>query len=768
MASSEISASSSSRLSAPSIAPAPSSEAPRVDEAAKTVFDENFERAKPTHEYGLGWLKYGVLSQVSGRLLSEERQTKVDLYSKHAALRAGVVKVKTAFQSFIAAEKTVQQAKDPSSLGHAQAEERRQAKRLMSTYNDLVALATTQARELGVSEIAYRGDLHRELNKKSDGLIFYTINRIAGRYCLDSKLEAEEGFEKSYVQATSHLVLNIQAAFSASGEQATIQMITEAFIEGLASLPEFAQDPLSILDCYMALAKLRNPTLETDKALLKQLQKAKDKLEKTIIADFLEQLNKLLDSEAVITMADIRKITSHGIRLFQWRVFTEAEVDRLNNLRTLKASLKVHEEVLESDCDLIADSKQILQQEHTFEIREICEFFGFCIKGAHKQKQFLSQIDQALATVPADDTLLGFNEFKKVIMALAEIEQKIAALNKEADREIGEFSQKLTVQKQKITHLTEKYSLYIKAIKENLEKITSLEQELSEFIKSFQELEQIYHSLSQTEKSLLELNFGAAFIQSRGKRHLEDVKERTGKIDEQKDQLQSLQNQIAQLQVDRDQASTALEEMEEIQAKAEAHYSKSFLPLKDELNKLAKTTIRLSGKAIGVMGEGLGIETVPIFLTGANSVMASPLITHLELSGLKQERKVDARWISELTTTISEKCSSLGLQYDESEQNFAFQPAERVQIQQFVNTNLDIAAEVTARLLDKGGQTRRQTSLRQLVNQSEEGKRFREQIAGQGLYPAISSRIYSLRSADEAPELGIEVFEMDDEDVFAF
>jgi len=207
---------------------------------APWVIEECFKRLKATSmQYGIGgMIKYGCYLPLKSLIfgLTGDQQAKLELYNQHQLLSTGISKVEKACKKFLKAEQVTHKASD---LAKARFDEFCEANDFINSYDELIALSARQASGNHISESCYLQDLHGALAQRGEGLIFRTLNRARAKfYLVNGTIGSEtEGRYRAFVANFGDHVNNAAKSAGSTSLQ-TIKVITQGFIEGLASFSE--------------------------------------------------------------------------------------------------------------------------------------------------------------------------------------------------------------------------------------------------------------------------------------------------------------------------------------------------------------------------------------------------------------------------------------------------------------------------------------------------------------------------------------------------
>ncbi len=288
-----------------------------------------FDKVRATRSYSISTVHYGVILPLKEKTigLTKDQATNLDLYRKHTALCSGIDKVQKAYRQYTAAQEAAKGVTDDAKVAAAQFEEHKQAGILSTSYNELLELATTQARDLGVSEAVVKADVHKALSQKEKGLIVSTINMVREKFAIDNS-DPEVEFQDKYVELVSGLVGHVRQAMKNSGtyDRAAIGTITQAMIEGLASISDFEEDDLQIIECHAQLVRLQKG----------ELPEKRTEMEQRLVSYFTQQLKDLINAKAPITRALFRGDPIQWNFSSLCHTLSDKEISVLNELRTLK------------------------------------------------------------------------------------------------------------------------------------------------------------------------------------------------------------------------------------------------------------------------------------------------------------------------------------------------------------------------------------------------------------------------------------------------
>lgn len=680
-----------SRFDLPASSRLPARNFQRIVGPDPQIIEECFRRSKATsNQYGLGGkIKYGLILPFKKLVLglSGYQQAKLDLYHNHIALCTGVQKVKKAYHDYRKAEKAADKAID---LTLARSQEHAQADAFVNAYNALIALAVAQAASCHISRNVYLQDLHAVLALQGDGLIFRTVNQARAKLDLENGMLGPKITEEKYQAFVSSFPHHVRQAAKDAGStrQDTIQAITEAFIEGLASFPELGS---SVMPQIRNLQKLRDPRLIGDPAERHQVEMDKDQLQAALVKNFGEQLEKLLNNDQPITKEALDQIQHQGISLFSVRrPYAEKEILQLQALQQLRADLQATKKEIAEKVELQSDQQAILDQKTEITIDEINAF----LLANGKRLESDANIDALQAQL---------SKYHEAMQALAEIDQNIQGMPAHFAREKADFTRQITAQKQ-IVHQIECLKIKLKEkMHIVLPLIQSIDKGLEAFENEYRLAKKELNSLSEKEKHELQIALGRDYIQKGEK----DYSAKKQRVEEDRkgllDRLQSYQTKFAETEKELNEAQTSLEKMEEVDYEAERVYKQAIKQLAAERKTLTETPIEFSGEDLKVLGQFLGMNPAQLQndTPMGQKVVEAILAFNKNLALGKEVDSLTAR-AEEIQAEISTNLPPL-FKFNPVSGEFTcarFWGDEQPQIESKLNTRLAISQEIHTRVGD--------------------------------------------------------------------
>ncbi|HEY5234547.1 MAG TPA: hypothetical protein VIJ14_00085, partial [Rhabdochlamydiaceae bacterium] len=303
-----------------------------------------FEKAKASTSYGISTIHYGLILPLKNMIvgLTDEQATKLDLYTKHTALCKGIKSVQKAFKTFISAQEAADKA--PTNPATAREGARRTAMTagdaLVENYENLIQLAIGQADAIDADRTEFLEDLHGELEENTWGLILKTVDMIRPRQQIETGKAGQAGLldQKDYLRSelsdryksfVTDFVSNVQESRRQSGDSSALYAITDAFIQGLAAIPELGEldHGLILIELYDELTAKQDPKhpgvgMEQNEA----------------IRHFEGQIEALILGTDPVTTEDLQDIQYKGISLTS--VMPSINVEQLNELRELSIQLE--------------------------------------------------------------------------------------------------------------------------------------------------------------------------------------------------------------------------------------------------------------------------------------------------------------------------------------------------------------------------------------------------------------------------------------------
>ncbi|HEX2578943.1 MAG TPA: hypothetical protein VHK67_00880 [Rhabdochlamydiaceae bacterium] len=428
--------------------------------------NQALEQCKVSASYGISHIYYRVILPLIERVvdLSPEVAASLELYRTHTALCDQVDKVKSAFKAYRMAQKTADNAPlEPADL-RKDARKAAQAAgdALATSYDQLIELATRQAAIHQFDKKACLEDIHKELGKKSKDYILQTIIQLQARQFVERGALIFNDYDSSFLQGlfrafVTDFASRVQAAKNALGGNANPKEIEVAFIRGLASIPELA-DELTLFEIYDFLSN--EEIIKPHKA--RQLEK--------IVGHFMDQLAALMDKTENITTEDLESIHCCGITLLS--VLPALSADQLNNSKPI---LKLRYE--------LEQNQKIIKDKTEYSLDDIKAFFVDIGK----------DMKTSLAEAASDETIVGsfakaaqqkceiikrlyehgFRKEKELLQEVA-IEECAGALTKmkeevtRLDGEILKQQEAILRMESELIALTEEYNLAVKQLPESI------------------------------------------------------------------------------------------------------------------------------------------------------------------------------------------------------------------------------------------------------------------------------------------------------------
>jgi hypothetical protein len=684
----------------------------RTTQVAKPVFSHVMDRARATKEYSVSEkFKFGIYLPLKGvfATLSKDETTNLDLYKKHNQLCAGVDKVKKAYKNYCEAEKAVKAVKEDSKLRGACEVESSKGEILIKSYKELIQLADAQAKELNISSADYKAELHKAMDKDNQSLIFSTVNMVRAKWFMGNSLFESEILPKTYLEFVSNFVEYVHEAVVSSGcGYENVEMITEAFIKGLASIPELSQD-LMIIQCHAELVELLNSSTDENR-------EARQRMNQDVVDAFTRQLNELINSDQTITEADLKKIRYQGISLLSVKNFTQANIKFLEwlqrsakDLRGVKEQISEHKKALQMREGTL---NQVLTTKVGHSVKEIEKF----LQGAYgSNSQGVN--NRTLETAVDGDAVLtpGFVKYRELSTALAEVDQHIEDLNEHAKEENIADIKKVSEAQQSVDDINGQINqLTNQATAINAE-VTTLEENLSNFIAEHELAKKKWDSLIKKQELVFK-HFGKS-IEEVEEKHKDETKRRQGEIADKKVDRDAILAQVGILQTDLQPVKADLEQLTTSTSENESKNQELLASLTAEREELANTTVELSGQDIIELRDYLDLEVSQGFIgSTVNNEFYNTV--YRELNGVlsacdaRDRAKDDLLPLTEQANRLEQEIKEALEEYPNpdtlkytSEGRVVFNPqvffmgAEGF-IQSLIDSNLVIAEEITVRVGD--------------------------------------------------------------------
>ncbi len=341
-----------------------------MDAALKKM--REFEKAMASHSYGISTIHYGLILPLKEMVfgLTSEQVDNLDLYRKHTALCSGIKKVQKAFKAYTAAQEAADKA--PTNPVTAREGARRQAiaagTALVTNYEDLIGLAIDQAKEIEAAPAVYLNDLHGELDKDTKGLILKTVNTIRPNIAietglLDDKDSVKEELKTRYQKFVTEFVSNVQKAHRQSGGSSMLSAVTEAFIQGLAAIPELGE-----LDDGLVLIELYGELSQKQEELSKKQPDGVAGPQDLAIQHFIAEIEALMNTGNPITTEDLQNIQYNGISL---QSVKSIDVKELNVLQKIIMKLKDVQGKIQVAQVEIKQKKAIVEEQESYSFADV-------------------------------------------------------------------------------------------------------------------------------------------------------------------------------------------------------------------------------------------------------------------------------------------------------------------------------------------------------------------------------------------------------------
>jgi hypothetical protein len=423
-------------------------------ERTTDVAKDAFEKAKASASYGMATIHYGMLLPLKEMTigLTDEQAINLDLYNKHKKLCSGVEKVQTAYKTYVTAQEAVKNAPPVNNSMSKRAALRNPAltagAELVKAYDALIQLAISQAEQISVNKTKYLADLHEELDGKTEQHIYNTVNRVRAKGGIESHYDHKQGLKDNYLRFVTEFVSNIRDASLKSGHTSVSdsKAITDAFIQGLATIPELGKnDGLLLIELYAELNNLQANVADAQNEAVEY---------------FREKVEGLMNRPEPITTEDLQKIQFKGISLLS----VMKTLDQLNNLKTLKVNLQETESLIST-----IETKILLRQQF---IANRVEFSFDDVEGFLNDNHF--NLDSLNDNEPAlvDRYREAVKRRNELTQAVEETKVKQEQLKTARTKEMAENKAKIETTEQEIKRLDQEI------IKGNLE-LQKQKQELS-------------------------------------------------------------------------------------------------------------------------------------------------------------------------------------------------------------------------------------------------------------------------------------------------
>lgn len=655
----------------------------------------NFDRSKATAEYSAGQtIKYtfiGVVRSLAPRFFKNEAEN-LELYKEHKAFNDGIEKVSKSYQQYRAAEKAVKDA-PAVKLRNLRIEELKKADALVARYNELIALASN--RRAG-SQAEHQQDVHQALENK-DHLIFHTVNKALAKIMVGNGLG--DDLPGTYQAFVTNFAEHVQMAVAKTGLSSpeNIQAITDAFSEGLASFPELSTG-VDVILMHAKLEKLRDPN-SVDGIQRGQARAEKAEMTTEVVEHFTSELMKLMNGDQEITRADLERIHCQGIPLLQVRDFTKVQIEELENLRKLA---KEHQKIspqLETLQTCQKGAALELATKATYRASVVASFLEAVAEGRFERTP--GSEARTLETARDEHVLTdGFSAFQDIHADYTVVNKKYEELKKAAAVQKGADDAKIKAAQQVVDDL----SAQINTLTNEQLVILDLAQGLKDRLVQSDAEYQIGEE--EFRKRAVETPYAYKYFYVYSKQTGEDlykaevkaIKEKIAELDAQR--IEKVE--ASRLLINKyDVAKQALEDTKGQANANEINNKRKLLILIDRREKCAERTVQLSSEEIRSMAEYLGVGSV----SSTQSSVAAALVTARET----HERKMDLEGrihafqtrVDEIDEELAEGPEMLELTASgefEVNSKQAFGDDETASIQEMIDENLEIAAEVTARV----------------------------------------------------------------------
>jgi hypothetical protein len=686
-----------------------------VQQVSTELFD--VEKVAPTKEYNffqrIGFGVKGAYLALKSRIstVSSEETRELKLYRANQELHTGIAKVKKAFKNYTSAQTAVINNEKDERVQAVRHSERQASDKLLASYNELIEKAIGMTSGLGGTlgnEESLKRGVHDALDKDTENLIFRTINEVRAKMSIGSGLNLgntpesdQENLQAAYTDFVTHFSAHVQKALAMTGhnDTATVKLITEAYLDGLASVPELGED-LNIIRCHDQLVKLR----ENPKAS-----------EKEVVSHFIKRLNGLIKGETRIQGADLEQIQFRGIPLKAIKAFTHEEISQLQQLQTLNSLVRKQGEGLE---ELESSLKRIttsLANTTEYSVSEIREFLAadFVRVTDKKDNNLLTAAeDSSLLTGPSGDK---FKQFREAADELAQLDGSIDTVQNEAVTTKAEFDARIA----QASLAFDKAQVEDQALDgefENQEKaIAAKKEEINALQRRFARAEEKWKHLvgEDTDVNAFFSN-AVGQVQTEQADRIEALKSQEAEATRALDAINVRRSDALQTL---NAARLALDEANRLADQASKRSKKELDRLTAERTHLVERKIALSGNDITALKDFLGVEKLPVdlntdLLNHANLVAGWLIDQRIIQEGARQGTANAIDGIDQLEAKrdtnrarIQKIRTELGM-FNEGD-SLIFKPEAilgtegAAKIQERVHANLDLGKEVTYKVADR-------------------------------------------------------------------
>jgi hypothetical protein len=404
----------------------------------------------------LATIQYGLILPLKERTvgLTNDQAVYLEVYRDHTALCSAIEKVQGVYKSYVTDQEDL--AKAPTrERAAARNREFATGNELVKKYDDLIQLAIVQADKIGMNKAAYFAGFHEELDGKTLGHIYNTVNMIRAKAGIEKSTRKDNSpdvLKSEYLKFATEFVSNVREARLKSGNSSALDLsegiyapITNAFINGLAAIPELESDEgLMLIELYGELTEQQTPESITE-------------TQNAAIQSFQDKIEVLLSQEQEITTADLQNIQYKGISLLS--VIPPSSIDRLNELKNLKSDLENIQSKIQRTEEVIVEGRQFIARPVEYSFNDVQTFLDELSLEAHLGLSLLSLEElndlapikpgregKKLEDLPKDDTALG-----RLATSYTEALERHAALTQQITEITENQAQAKTVRTQAIT-----------------------------------------------------------------------------------------------------------------------------------------------------------------------------------------------------------------------------------------------------------------------------------------------------------------------------
>lgn len=632
--------------------------------AMEKVLESDFDKIKASKKYSVfEKLKFAVIFPLRAHL-SDNTLTELKFYKEHQELCAGIEKVKSAYNKYIAAEAAVKNLKkdQPEVANLANRSARLAGKALVESYDALIELAADQARCFGLNDQEHKKDLHTILDSKG---VMPAIHQTRIKMAI-----AENGF----IETVSNMVELIEESSSKLGTQdrKDLELIREAYISGAASMPGLGKD---VMNYHAELLKLQTPG-----------QSDREQMEINLIDAFTRQLEELM--KGPFEAADLKKIQVQGIPLSAV-IDMEGKSSLLINLREKRQDLLRLNEQIQA-----CESKQNLADSSEYTVNDVSTLLLAASNGSFERNEEKKAWD--LSTAQDTDLLFDAVPALKVcrdyVKLLVDFDKKIYDLLCEIAK-LDKVCSEHIVEADELVHSR---AAEVAALEKA---IVKSEEGIANAIALLEQYDQAYVAMSTQKERGKKLNPGQWFLKftlaAGNKKLYQDGRKQL------EDRINELHGELAQMRSTVIRKRTP-DDIAVLSASIESEKRKKDETLQKIIamrNQVAEQKITLSGNDVKALLDSLGFVR-------SNAELASPLY-HRVCDVTRKAIPIDdlrfqARTIRGEIEQLLQKVP--GVIYDERSGMFrmeVFGETEKQKISTLIDSNLAIGREMTLRIGDK-------------------------------------------------------------------